>query len=129
MHPAYFETHFRTPDLGEWPPEFVIVSAYATTGESWPLERNIAADQELEKYLRGKSLWIRRITGYSPTTNHAEPSWATDLPFEAACDLGLSFHQDAIYHVLGDVLSVSYCDQRRGLVRVGNFRERVVAGE
>ena len=49
MHPAYFETHFRTPDFGvEWPQAFAIVSAYATTGERWPLKRNLAADRELE---------------------------------------------------------------------------------
>ena len=129
MHPAYFETRFHTPVLDvEWPQEFVIVSAYATTGEHWPLERNLAADRELESYLRGMRIWIRRITGYSPTSVHAEPSWAAVVPFDAACDLGLSFHQDAIYHVADDVLSISYCDHRRDLIQVGNFRERLTQG-
>ena len=53
MHPAYFETRFRTPDVvAEWPREFVILSAYQTTGEQWPQERNFAADRELEQCLR-----------------------------------------------------------------------------
>ena len=128
MHPAYFETHFRTHGHdAEWPPEFVIISAYATTGEQWPVERNVAADQELEAQLRKQSTWLRRVTGYSPITGHAEPSWAAVLPFDVACDLGARFHQDAIYHVADDVLSVSYCDGRRQLVRVGRFRERLSA--
>ena len=36
MNPSYFETHFRleTP-ISDWPCEFVIITAHATTGESW----------------------------------------------------------------------------------------------
>jgi hypothetical protein len=36
MNPVYFETRFRTdqPEI-DWPSEFVILSAFATTGQSW----------------------------------------------------------------------------------------------
>lgn len=126
MHPAYFETRFHAPDAGEdWPQEFVIISAYATTGHHWSRERNASADRELADALRERTTWLRRVTGYSPETGHAEPSWAAMLPFEAACDLGVKFEQDAIYSVAGDELSVSYCDARRQLVPVGSFRERL----
>ena len=47
------------------------------------------------------------------------------MPFTEACDLGREYLQDAIYLVQGDQLSVTYCDERRGLVAVGNFRERL----
>lgn len=128
VHPAYFETRFRTPaSITSWPDEFVIVTAYATTGEAWPAEENERAGRCLDQELRGelRVAWCQRITGYSPTSGHAEPGWAVELPFDDACELGTDFLQDAIYWVRGDELSVSYCDHRRGLVRVGSFRERL----
>ena len=126
LDPVYFETHFRTPaPIPDWPPEFVIVTAYATTGERWTSAENEAGDRRLTAELRQLGAWTARITGYSPTTGHAEPGWAAVMPFDAACDLGLRYRQDAIYHVSGDRLSVSFCDGRRKLVAVGPFRERV----
>ena len=126
LDPNYFETHFRTPaPLPAWPPAFVIVTAYATTGERWTSAENEAADRKLTYELQKLGIWKARITGYSPTSGHAEPGWAADIPFDAACDLGLRYRQDAIYHVTGDTLSVSFCDGRRRLVAVGPFRERV----
>jgi peptidoglycan/xylan/chitin deacetylase (PgdA/CDA1 family) len=128
LHPAYFETCFRLePGMNQvaWPAKFAIVSAYATTGEQWPESRNFAADRELEAALRTCSTWLQRIVGYSPTSGHAEPSWAVDVSFEAACDFGLRFLQHAIYFVAGDDLCVSFCDARRKPVQVGSFRERL----
>ena len=126
MNPVYFETHFRTPaPTPDWPPEFIIVTAYATTGERWTTAENEAADRKLTEELRQLGAWSARLTGYSPRTGHAEPGWAVTLSLDAACDLGLRYRQDAIYHVAGDRLSVSFCDQRRKLVAVGPFRERV----
>ena len=116
MPSEYFETHFRCDDpAGDWPAEFVIITAYATTGEDWPEEKNREADKRLEADLRRQGLWVRRVTGYSPATGHAEPGWATNLPLAEACDVGRDYLQDAIYHITGDVLSVTRCDERRGL--------------
>lgn len=128
VHPAYFEVRFRAPaPVGEWPPEFVILSAHATTGESWPTDVNERADRRLETELRARvgegGLW--RVTGYSPTTGHAEPSWAVTLPFDEACDIGLRFRQDALYLVHGDTLYVSHCEEPREAVPVGSFRARL----
>ena len=128
MHPAYFETRFRTlTSVPSWPDEFVIVTARAPTGESWSDEENERADRRLEQVLRGefRVAWRQRITGYSPVSGHAEPGWAVVLPFDDACDLGRRFLQDAIYWVRGDELSVSFCDHRRALVWVASFRERL----
>ena len=126
MNPVYFETRFlKELHFQDWPPEFVIITAYATTGEDWTPERNRDADRQLEERLEALRCWRLRLTGYSSKTGHAEPGWAAALPLDAACDLGVHFHQDAIYHVLSDVLSVTYCDHRRKLIRIGVFRERV----
>jgi hypothetical protein len=125
MHPSYFGVRFRIPaPVREWPPAFVILSGYATTGEVWPQERNEAADQALGQDLAGKGVWTCRITGFFPETAHAEPGWAAALDFDSGCDWGLRYLQDAIYVVTGDTLWVSHCDERRALVHVGAFRER-----
>lgn len=126
LHPAYFETRFRCADLpGQWPEKFAILTGYATTGEQWTVEQNMAADLALLAELEARSCWHHRLTGYSPTTDHAEPSWAAELSFEVACELGQCFRQDAVYFVIKDALYVSHCDVRRMLVPVGIFGERV----
>jgi len=126
MHPAYFDTRFRVDNLPDrWPAQFVILSAWATTGQQWTRERNEAADGRLAQWLIGHGLWHHRITGYSPLTGHAEPSWAFPLPLDAACDLGLQFQQDALYLIAGDELSVTHCGAPRSLQYVGSFRQRL----
>ena len=126
MSPAYFETHFQQEGSNtDWRSEFAIVTAYNTTGEIWSSERNSAADRDLTAELAAMGVWRRRITGYSPSTGHAEPGWAVELSLDAACDLGLRYKQDAIYYVTGDQLWVSFCDDRRQLVRVGSFADRL----
>lgn len=126
MTPAYFDTHFLAVEPPtHWPSAFAIITAYATTGETWTSARNEAADRELETLLRERGCMIGRVTGYSPQTHHAEPGWAAALTWQDACDLGQQFRQDAIYWVAGDDLSVTFCDARRALVTVGSFHDRV----
>lgn len=126
FHPAYFDTHFQKDEhWNEWSEEFAIITAYATTGEHWSRADNEKADLELKEELLTRCTWVRRLTGYSPVTGHAEPGWAADIEFNAACDLGRRFLQDAIYFVSGDMLWVSHCDESRRPVTVGMFQERV----
>jgi len=126
MPAFYAETHFRTPtQIVAWPVAFAIITAYATTGESWSAARNAAADAALEAALREMGLPIQRITGYSPVTLHAEPGWAAPLSFAAACEIGLRFRQDAIYYVKNGMLYVSHCDRRRRLIPLGPFLPRL----
>ena len=128
MHPAYFRTRFRIQyELPEWPEEFAIISAHATTGEEWTKEDNERANDELVSVFEESGVWFDVLTGFSPETGHAELSYAVALPLDRACDLGVRFRQDAIFHVRGDLLSVTYCDERRALVPVGPFREPVEA--
>jgi hypothetical protein len=126
MNPVYFETRFCTSQcVTDWPSEFVIISAFSTTGESWTTQQNKDADHRLASELRNWGGWLVRIVGYSPTSGHAEPSWAADLPLDEGCNIGQRFLQDAIYHVKHDELSVTRCDGKRALVRVGSFRDRL----
>jgi hypothetical protein len=126
MDPVYFQTRFRTSQpVTDWPSEFVILSAFATTGESWTPQQNERADHRLASELRMRGGWLVRIFGYSPTSGHTEASWAVDLPIEEGCKIGQRFVQDAIYHVKNDELSVTRCNELRALMHVGSFRDRL----
>jgi len=125
MNSIYFYTKFHTEEeIEEWPEAFAIITAYATTGEKWSDQMNKTADEALKTTLICKSPWIKRITGYSPETGHAEPGWASGITWDQACDLGLEFKQDAIYYVSKKTLSVSYCDERRKAIQVDKFLNR-----
>ncbi len=52
FHPAYFKTRFRVEQLpSSWPESFVIVTAYATTGEQWSDAENKRGDEALTQRL------------------------------------------------------------------------------
>jgi hypothetical protein len=122
LHPAYLNVRFRGPWADRsYPDEFAIITAYATTGETWSGEQNRAADLELESELRATGSWMRRLTGYDPSTGHAEPGWAVELGFEAACDLGRRFQQDAIFWVSGNRVWVAKCGPDRQRMEIGEF--------
>ena len=125
----YHETRFRLPHLvASWPAHFGLITGYATTGEIWPEERNQEANAALEKLLIASGCWMAPITGYSPTTGHAEPGWAFEMPFEQCCELGEQFLQDAIYYVKNGELFVSPCAAgQRHLAPVGDFAEKIDA--
>ena len=126
MHPAYPETRFISRDgLDGWPEQFIIITAFATTGQTWTDEQNEAADRKLESELRGTGRWMRQVTGYSRPTQHCEPGWAVAMGWMEACDVGIRFFQEAIYVVSGDALAVTFCDERRALVTVGSFLDRL----
>ena len=109
MNTEYFKTRFRTTDNQvHFPEEFVIVTAYPTTGETWEPSIIEEADQKLEEELKFRKAWIIRIEGYSPETGHAEPGWGTKMLIEEACEIGLRYRQDAIFHVKNDLLSVTF---------------------
>lgn len=126
MHPEYFRVRFRTEDaVDDWPDSFAIITAFATTGETWTDAQNSEADARLEGILKNKAEWVKRVTGYSPETGHAEPGWAVQLEFDEACSVGLEFKQDAIYFIRAGDLFVSRCDSSRLLNLVGVFFERL----
>lgn len=125
LHPAYFAIAFRTEaPVTAWPADFVILTAYATTGETWSPERNSEADQRLHAELVRRGCTPLRITGYDPQSGHAEPGWAVEMMVEDALDLGCAYLQDAIFAVNEDALFVYRCAEPRECVRVGDFRVR-----
>lgn len=125
MNAAYLEIRFRGVALGtRWPASFIIVSAFATTGEEWSADRNQAADDALARELVNREVWMARVIGYSPSTGHAEPSWAAELNIEEGRRLGQQFHQDAIFLVAGDELIVGSCCGEES-VKLGSFRARL----
>ena len=126
MPPFYYQTRFLPDGLPTLPPgAFAIVTACATTGETWTDSENAAANAALRAELERSERLLGILTGYSPVTGHAEPGFAASLPFEEACDFGLKFKQDAIYYVDSGILHVSYCDHRRRLEPVCAFLDRL----
>lgn len=124
--PAYFQIAFRTEGpVPQWPERFVIITAYATTGESWSEERNVEADRQLHAHLVARGHEPIRIAGYDPESGHAEPGWAVDLPLSEALEVGRSFLQDSIFRVEGDMLTVGRCVRHAEWAAVGGFRERI----
>jgi hypothetical protein len=126
MPPFYRQTRFNPDALPTpLPGTFAIITAFATTGETWTDSENQAANAALRAELDSTDHLLGSLTGYSPDTGHAEPGFAASLPFEEACDLGLKFKQDAIYYVDSGTLHVSYCDHRRRLEPVASFLDRL----
>jgi len=127
IHPAYFDTRFRLEGLEVIRVDScAIVSAWATTGETWCAKKNHSADVQLYELLTARGSYPLRIHGYSPTTGHSEPSWMCDLDLIEACDVGTQFHQDAIYWIYKGELFVVLCALgKRVPVSVANFRARL----
>ena len=126
MNPEYFKTRFRTKENEiHFPEEFVIITAHPTTGEKWDDLRISNAELNLEEELKSRNKWMVGIEGYDPETGHAEAGWGTVMPLDEACDTGLRYLQDAIFHVRKDLISVTYCDQRRKLVSFGSFKKKL----
>lgn len=123
--PAYFLTRFTVPELPpQWPCRFAILTAWATTGEHWPDERNRAADERLRQELVQRGLPHHRIVGASPDGQHAEPGWIVETELQEAIQLGQAHRQDALYWVEADALRVVSCRDGR-TAAVGSFTERV----
>jgi len=117
MDPVYFETRVRTSQpVTDWPSEFVILSAFATTGESWTPHQNERADYHLASELRMRGGWFVRIFGYSPKSGHSEPSW--DLPLDEGCNI-LDFAQWCCFLRRGVWSRVARADLTRTFPKAG----------
>jgi hypothetical protein len=126
MFPDYFDTRFKLDlPLSELPESFAIITAHATTGETWTAAENQAAHETLAAELAAGGHLLGTLTGFSPVTQHAEPGFAAAIPFEEACKIGARFKQDAIYFVSSGTLFVSHCDHRRSLKPITQFSKRV----
>lgn len=130
MDDAQLQLFASTVFLGDplpkdWPDSFVIVNAWATTGESWPLERNQAADEALRQALERVGLRHHRITGASPDLLHQEPSWAVDMTQESADELAYHFLQVAFFAVEQGTLFVVPTGRLEAAVALGPWADRL----
>lgn len=122
LHTAYFQVRFRIDGPEPlWPERFAIITAYATTGETWTEARNREADDRLHKELLERGLKPIRITGYDPATGHAEPGWTVEVPLDEALLLGRSYLQDAIFWVEEGHVHVVSCGPGHDCGVIGMF--------
>jgi len=125
---AYRTTLFDGPGaLPPWPSSFVIVTAWATTGQQWSEARNRHALAQLARELDERGRDHRPILGRAPDGSHAEPSWLIPMSLEDGRELGRRYRQHAIYWVTDDVLHVAICDAGSSAPwPIGSFRARTV---
>lgn len=134
------ETRFRLEDEGQRDElladidegSWAILTAFATTGEQWTDEENEQADRSLYADLQTRGITqIYRITGYNPSSGHAEPGWAFPMDLTMAMQLGEMFKQDALYLVVDASLFLHGCTagEARLPVSLGFFRDRLDVSE
>jgi len=105
----YKSTVFQYQDFpADWPKSFAILTAYATTGETWTPEQNVAADQKLEAELRKGGHRIHRISGYSKDLKTHEEGWAVVMDLKTAWDLAVKYKQVALFYYQNDELLLVY---------------------
>lgn len=108
-HEAFLTTVFKYDDFPQdWPREFAIITAYATTGETWTDAQNIAADRQLEAELRGQGYPLHRIAGYSQDLTYHEDGWAVPMPLQAAWELAIKYKQVALFYYRNDECLLLY---------------------
>ena len=106
---AYKSTVFEYQDFPkDWPKDFAILTAYATTGETWTDEQNKDADQKLEAELRKGGYRIHRISGYSKDLKTHEEGWAVVMDLKTAWNLAVKYKQVALFYYQNDDLLLVY---------------------
>jgi len=105
----YKSTVFQYQDFpADWPKSFAILTAYATTGETWTDEQNKDADQKLEAELRKAGHRLHRISGYSSDLKTYEEGWAVVMDLKTAWDLAVKYKQVALFYYQNDELLLVY---------------------
>jgi len=105
----YKSTVFEYQDFpADWPKSFAILTAYATTGETWTPEQNVAADRQLEAELRKGGHRIHRISGYSKDLKTHEEGWVVVMDLKPAWDLAVKYKQVALFYYQDDELLLVY---------------------
>jgi len=105
----YKSTVFQYQDFpADWPKSFAILTAYATTGETWTDAQNKDADQKLEAELRKGGYRIHRISGYSQDLKTHEEGWAVVMDLKPAWELAVKYKQVALFYYQNDELLLVY---------------------
>ena len=105
----YKSTVFEYQDFpADWPKCFAILTAYATTGETWTDAQNKDADQKLEAELRKAGYRLHRISGYSKDLKTHEEGWAVVMDLKPAWELAVKYKQVALFYYQNDELLLVY---------------------
>ena len=102
-----------------------IIAGYATTGEQWTDQENIAADAALLQDLKKDIQCPIRVIGYDPESNHSEPSWAANIPLDQAITLATTYKQIAIFYITQDTLTIHSCLSEQPTYEVGAFLDQL----
>ena len=101
---------FRGESLPEdWPPDFIVITAYDPEGRPASPEANDSADQALALELRGAGHRLHRISGESPDGRHREASWASAIGLSQAIEYGRKYRQLGIFQVRAGQLFLVDC--------------------
>ena len=125
----YLTTDFEIPaKLSKYPSRFMILTAWNPMNQELSKDENIARNTKLESDLKHNFSCVHLINGTDRHTKHKEDGYMADCDdINLACDYGLKYQQDAIFYVVGDTLYVIQCAlDKRELVEVGSFRERII---
>ncbi|MEY3395663.1 MAG: hypothetical protein RL346_1899 [Verrucomicrobiota bacterium] len=126
--PEYLTTRFvhniREDEDRQWPSEFWIITA-CNPHSAGEREGDDASTKRLRKELSRLGCWKLALTAVSQDWAHSEKSFAVKgLSREEVLALGLKYGQNAVFHVVGDRLSVVACEGGEE-VEAGQFRERL----
>lgn len=128
MNPLYATALFKAapPPIG-WPPVFSILTACNPLGQTMSAAENQEHDARLRLWIQKRRYWHWRVIGGSADFRHAEQGFAIVLPLLKVLAAGREFHQEAIFHVENDDLSILACrgDARQ---KLGSWRARIVHG-
>lgn len=123
-HATYFIPRKRKDAVIAWPSKFWILTAcnpYSSSNR----EGDKLSTRELRRELSAAGYWKLPITAISADWSHWEKSFAVgNLSKKEALSLGKKYHQNAIFLVENNQLSVISCES--GMEeRIGDFRERL----
>ena len=130
--PEYLSTRFilsksKIASLKEWPKSFWIITACNpySSGDRSKDEYN---NRALKSDLKALSSWLEFITCTSDDGGHdPEPSFAVShLTYQKIKELAEKYHQNAVFFIEEDTLSVLSCTEKTSQV-IGNFSDKVKA--
>ena len=105
--------------------DFWVVTAWNPDSQIHADSFNKAADEKLEQLLKDEGFVHFRVTGGSSDGLHAEPGWGIVCDEQTAMRLCAEFQQDAVFHFLGDRITLVSRDGQSRILLEGTVRTRM----
>jgi len=117
MSPEYLNAYFKINEqqANELPSEFIIVTAFNPEGRDYSPKSNQKFDSDLGALIRKKALNAWRVIGGSRDFIHAEPGYAVQTNLKSGIEIGVKFHQEAIFWVTQNKLFLVDCDAHQAV--------------